>query len=83
MSTMRAAVLHDLHDLRVEDVPKPTYGANDVLIEVSYNGLCGTDASEFAKGQIMVPLKIHTLIANMLDLPCWAMNLLARSWKLV
>ncbi len=57
MSTMRAAVLYDLHDLRVEDVQKPTYGENDVLIEVSYNGLCGTDASEFAKGQIMVPLK--------------------------
>ena len=57
MSTMRAAVLHDLHDLRVEDVPLPTFGDNEVLIEVSYNGLCGTDASEFAKGQIMVPLK--------------------------
>lgn len=57
MTTMRAAVLHDLHDLRVEDVAKPTYGDDDVLIAVSYNGLCGTDASEFAKGQIMVPLK--------------------------
>jgi 2-desacetyl-2-hydroxyethyl bacteriochlorophyllide A dehydrogenase len=54
---MRAAVLYDLHDLRVEDVQRPTFGENDVLIEVSFNGLCGTDASEFAKGQIMVPLK--------------------------
>lgn len=57
MTTMRAAVLYDLHDLRVEDVQRPTFGENDVLIEVSFNGLCGTDASEFAKGQIMVPLK--------------------------
>lgn len=57
MATMRAAVLHDLHDLRVEDVPLPTYGDDEVLIRVSYNGLCGTDASEFAKGSIMVPLK--------------------------
>ena len=57
MTTMRAAVLHDLHDLRVENVPVPTFGEDEVLIKVSYNGLCGTDASEFAKGSIMVPLK--------------------------
>lgn len=58
MGTMRAAVLHDLHDLRVEDVPIPTFNDDEVLIKVAYNGLCGTDASEFAKGSIMVPLKI-------------------------
>lgn len=58
MATMRAAVLHDLHDLRVEDVPVPSFGDDEVLIKVSYNGLCGTDASEFAKGSIMVPLKV-------------------------
>ncbi|MDP1720572.1 MAG: alcohol dehydrogenase catalytic domain-containing protein [Candidatus Nanopelagicaceae bacterium] len=57
MATMRAAVLHDLHDLRVEDVQIPTYGEDEVLIRVSYNGLCGTDATEYAKGSIMVPLK--------------------------
>ena len=56
MSQMRAAVLHGLHDLRIENFPKPTIGEYEVLIEVTYNGLCGTDASEFAKGQIMVPL---------------------------
>jgi len=57
MKTMRAAVLHDLHDLRIENVPLPEIGTDDLLIKVSYNGLCGTDASEYAKGQIMVPLK--------------------------
>lgn len=57
-STMRAAVLHDLKDLRVEDFPKPsTLGPKDVLIHVKYNGLCGTDASEYAKSSLMVPLK--------------------------
>jgi len=55
---MRAAVLHDLKDLRVEDFPKPsTLGPKDVLIHVKYNGLCGTDASEYAKSSLMVPLK--------------------------
>lgn len=57
MSTMKAAVLHALNDLRIEDVAVPTCGDNDVLIKVAYNGLCGTDASEYAKGSMMVPLE--------------------------
>ena len=57
-STMRAAVLHDILDLRVEDFPKPSVlGPDDVLVHVKYNGLCGTDASEYAKSSTMVPLK--------------------------
>lgn len=54
---MRAAVLHGTHDLRIEDFPKPeNLGPQDLLIHVKYNGLCGTDATEFAKGPMMVPL---------------------------
>jgi (R,R)-butanediol dehydrogenase/meso-butanediol dehydrogenase/diacetyl reductase len=53
---MRAAVLHNTHDLRVEVRPDPACGPDDVIIEVKYNGLCGTDATEFAKGPMMVPL---------------------------
>ncbi len=56
MKLMKAATLYGLHDLRIEDVATPTFGENELLIKVTYNGLCGTDASEFAKGQIMVPL---------------------------
>ena len=56
MATMKAAVLHGLNDLRVEDVEVPKFGPDELLIRVIYNGLCGTDASEYAKGQIMVPL---------------------------
>jgi len=56
LKTMRAAVLYGNNDIRVEDVPIPRISANDVLIKVSYNSLCGTDATEFAKGPMMVPL---------------------------
>jgi (R,R)-butanediol dehydrogenase / meso-butanediol dehydrogenase / diacetyl reductase len=55
---MRAGVLHAPHDLRVEDRPDPTPGENDVVIQVAYNGLCGTDVTEYGKGPMMVPL--HT-----------------------
>jgi (R,R)-butanediol dehydrogenase / meso-butanediol dehydrogenase / diacetyl reductase len=56
---MRAGVLHGPNDLRVETVNDPVGGPNDVIIEVAYNGLCGTDASEFSKGPGMVPLNVR------------------------
>lgn len=55
---MRAGVLHAPHDLRIEDRSDPAFGDDDVVVEVIYNGLCGTDATEFSKGPMMVPL--HT-----------------------
>jgi (R,R)-butanediol dehydrogenase/meso-butanediol dehydrogenase/diacetyl reductase len=55
---MRAAVLHAPHDLRLEDRPEPECGPDEVVIEVTYNGLCGTDATEYAKGPLMVPLSV-------------------------
>lgn len=53
---MRAAVLHAVGDLRLEDRPVPVPGAGEVLLAVTYNGLCGTDVTEYAKGPLMVPL---------------------------
>ena len=53
---MRAAVLHATRDMRVEVVPDPTPGPGDVLVQVRYNGLCGTDVSEYATRQLFAPL---------------------------
>jgi (R,R)-butanediol dehydrogenase/meso-butanediol dehydrogenase/diacetyl reductase len=53
---VKAGVLHAPLDLRVEDRPDPQFGAGDVVVQVAYNGLCGTDATEYAKGPMMVPL---------------------------
>ena len=55
---MRAAVLHAPHDLRVDDRPDPVCAPDGVVIAVSYNGLCGTDATEYTKGPMMVPLSV-------------------------
>lgn len=55
---MRAAVLHAPLDLRVEDRPNPVCGVGEVVIRVRYNGLCGTDATEYSKGPMMVPLEV-------------------------
>jgi (R,R)-butanediol dehydrogenase/meso-butanediol dehydrogenase/diacetyl reductase len=53
---LRAGVLHAPHDLRVEERPDPVPGPADVVVQVAYNGLCGTDATEYSKGPMMVPL---------------------------
>jgi len=57
--TMLAGVMHQPHDLRVEEVPMPHFGENDVLIRVIYNGLCGTDSTEYSKGASMVPITVR------------------------
>jgi (R,R)-butanediol dehydrogenase/meso-butanediol dehydrogenase/diacetyl reductase len=54
---VKAGVLYAPHDLRVEDRPDPSYGEDDLVVQVSYNGLCGTDATEYSKGPMMVPLE--------------------------
>ena len=46
--------------LWMEDIPRPAYGINDVLIRVRYTGICGTDLhiydwDDWAKATIPVP----------------------------
>ncbi len=40
---MRAAVFHGIGDLRVDDVPVPPIGDDEVLVRVELCGICGTD----------------------------------------
>lgn len=54
--TMKAVVYYGAHDVRVEDVPVPKVGPNEVLLEVCAVGICGTDAHEVHSGPHMFPL---------------------------
>ncbi|WP_328812743.1 2,3-butanediol dehydrogenase [Rhodococcus sp. NBC_00297] len=59
---MRAAVFHDRHDVRVEDVAPPaTVGPNEVLLRPFFCGICGTDLHEYAFGPIVIPTEPHAL----------------------
>lgn len=40
---MKAVVVHEPGNVRVEDVPVPDVGPKDVLVQVSACGICGTD----------------------------------------
>ena len=51
--TMPAAVLHGIHDLRVEDVPAPpTPGAGEVKVQINKVGICGSDVHYWEHGRI-------------------------------
>ncbi len=40
---MKSAVFYGRHEMRVEELPMPAVGENDVLIKVMACGVCGTD----------------------------------------
>jgi len=40
---MKAAVLHGIKDIRIEEIKKPTINNNEVLIKVKATGVCGSD----------------------------------------
>lgn len=49
---MRAAVLHQARDLRLEEVPTPEYGPDDVLVKIKSVGICGSDVHYWRTGHI-------------------------------
>lgn len=49
-STMRAARLHGIGDVRVESLPVPKPAAGEVLVRVEACGVCPTDARKYAIG---------------------------------
>lgn len=53
---MKAALWHGRNDVRVETVPDPTPGAEDVVVKVDWCGICGTDLGEYKYGPIYIPV---------------------------
>ncbi len=47
-----AAVLHAAGDLRIEEVPTPSPGPGEVLVEVRSVGICGSDVHYYEHGRI-------------------------------
>jgi len=54
---MRAAVMYAPGDIRVEDVPMPVAGQDDVLVKVAACGVCGSDIPRMlTKGAHRMPI---------------------------
>lgn len=47
---MKAVVVHAAGDLRVEEVPDPVCGPEDVLLAVEWGGVCGSDVAYWKSG---------------------------------
>jgi len=52
---MLAAVYHDLQDIRVEQVPRPTIGDEEALLRVRASSICGTDLRIYSSGHFKIP----------------------------
>jgi (R,R)-butanediol dehydrogenase/meso-butanediol dehydrogenase/diacetyl reductase len=55
--TMRAARWHGRGDVRVENIPIPRVGMGEILLRVSWCGICGTDIEEFRDGPVVIPVE--------------------------
>jgi threonine 3-dehydrogenase len=71
---VRALVKHaDEVGLRLEDVPEPETGINDVLIRVDRTGICGTDVhiwdwNDWARETVTTPLVIgHEFVGRIVE----------------
>lgn len=61
---MRAVVYHGPRDVRVEDRPEPAATSGSCVVAVSLAALCGTDASEYAKGPTLMRREVPTVIGH-------------------
>jgi len=55
---MRAAVFRGVEDLRVEDVPVPEAGPDEVVLAVKAVGVCGSDLHTYLHGSFVQPGQI-------------------------
>jgi len=47
---MKAVVVHGANDLRIDDRPEPVAGPGEVIIDVEWGGICGSDLSYWRHG---------------------------------
>jgi len=55
---MKAAVFQGIKDIRVEEVDDPQAGPEDVVVEVSVCGICGSDLHTYEHGSFVAPGQI-------------------------
>ena len=47
MLALRVAVYHNNRDVRLQDVPIPSIGPDEILVKVLASGICGSDVLEW------------------------------------
>ncbi len=69
MAKMKACVLHNIRDLRVEQVDMPEVGPKQVLVRIHAAGICGSDVERvYTKGTYHYPTIIgHEFAGEVVD----------------
>ena len=57
-----AAVLHDIRDIRVTDIPAPTPVSDEVIVQVKAVGVCGSDLHSYLEGGTIGPTRINPFV---------------------
>jgi len=52
---MKAAQFHGARDIRIASVPKPAAKNDQVLVDVEWCGICGSDLHEYLHGPLAIP----------------------------
>ena len=53
---MLALRWHGREDIRVDQIPIPKLKPDEVLVKVTYSGICGSGVHEFCAGPIYIPM---------------------------
>jgi len=61
---MKAAMLHGVKDLRVEDVDVPGVGIGEVLVKIKAATTCGTDVKIYQRGYVEKIIKLPTIFGH-------------------
>ncbi len=69
METMKGLVLHSNGDFKLELVPVPRIGGNlfapnDVLVEVEYCGICGSDIHKWLSDKSDIKNPLHKVVGG-------------------
>ncbi|AML51151.1 L-idonate 5-dehydrogenase [Falsihalocynthiibacter arcticus] len=49
---MKVCVIHGAEDVRIEDAPRPTPEAGQILLSFAFGGICGSDIHYFQHGRV-------------------------------
>jgi L-iditol 2-dehydrogenase len=61
---MKAALLHGIKDLRIEDIDIPEIGYGEILVKVKAATTCGTDLKIYQRGYVDGVIKLPTVFGH-------------------
>lgn len=64
---MRVARYYNNRDIRLEELPKPTIGAGEILLKVCASGICGTDVMEWYRIQKAPRILGHEITGEIVE----------------